>query len=317
LYHLHIDTKKHKIIRQSGFRFTSPLLDVEYPEGVQTNNEPIPFKKKVLDYIKLVVENGRVKNVSLYFRDLNDGPWFGIDADHEYNAASMMKVPVMIAWLKKAEKDPKILKRIYTYDGKDDMSAGQGIRPSETLSPGVGYTVEELLHYMLNYSDNNATKILYENLRTAEINDVLDSIGVANNLRDGGNYISPIEYSSFFRILYNAVYLEREMSEKALQFLILQDFPNGIAAGVPQGVPVAAKFGEQSSGLQPGEKQLHEFGIIYHPNGPYILGIMTQGDGLEQQAEVIRSLSALVYAGVSNSVFSGGHRSVKNSPINN
>jgi len=302
-YHTHSDTQRCvRGIPQKGFRFTSPLLDVELPEGMSIRNEPIPFKYKIKSYVEHLENNKRVKHVAVYYRDLSEGPWFGIDAEREFDAASMMKVPVMIAWLKRAEKNPKVLQRVFFYDGKLDMSAWQSIKPSQTLSTVVGYQVEELLHFMINYSDNNATKILYDDLSADEISDVLDNMDVTTNPYDYTNLVSLHGYSGFFRILYNAAYLNREMSEKALQLLALQDFPQGIAAGVPQGVPVAAKFGEHVSGNNGVEKQLHEFGIIYHPRGPYILGIMTEGDNFDRQAEVIRTISAMVYAEVGKGI---------------
>lgn len=301
-YHSHFKEQKHRRVRQKGFRYTSPLLDVELPEGVSIRNEPIPFKYKIKSYVEYLEKSGRVKHVSVYFRDLNDGPWFGIDEKREYAAASMMKVPVMIAWLKRAENDPEVLQHKFVYDGSRDMSSAQLTRPGETLARGIGYSVEELLHYMLNYSDNNATTILFENLRPEEIAAVLDSMDVTNNPHDDGNQISLHGYSGFFRILYNAAYLNREMSERALQLLTLQDFPQGIAAGVPANVPVAAKFGEHTGGPGGEDKQLHEFGIVYHPAGPYILGIMTQGDDFAVQAEILRNVSAMVYAEAGKSI---------------
>ena len=82
----------------------------------------------------------------------------------------------------------------------------------------------------------------------------------------------------------------------------MQDFPQGIVAGVPPGITVASKYGEYAQGKGGEEKQLHEFGIVYHPNGPYILGVMTQGSNFERQAEVIRTVSAMIYGEVSASV---------------
>jgi len=300
-YH-HLDKKEQRTARMKGFQFTSPLLDVELPEGMSISHERIPFKSKIESFVELLVRNGRAASVSVYYRDLHDGPWFGINEQKEFDAASLMKVPVMIAWLKKAEKTPKVLQHVFTYDGSRDMSSAQFTKPAKTLSPGVGYTVDELLHYMINYSDNNAATILYENLNASEINEVLDFMDVTINPHDNSNFISAHGYSGFFRILYNASYLNREMSEKALKLLTLEDFPNGISAGVPLGIPVAAKFGEQFIGRQGKEVELHEFGIIYHPSDPYILGIMTRGDDFNKQLEIVRSISALVYAEINNSV---------------
>jgi len=85
------------------------------------------------------------------------------------------------------------------------------------------------------------------------------------------------------------------MSEKALKYLSHIDFHEGIAGGVPAGVPVASKFGEKV--LDDGKVvELHEFGIVYHPRGPYLLGVMTKGSDLGRQSAVIREISRLIYA---------------------
>jgi len=260
---------------------------------------------KVKVFVQRQIDAGRARDVSVYYRDMLDGPWFGINETVEYNPASMMKVPVMIAWLKRAEKDPHALARSFTYDGKVDMSAMQSIKPARTISPGRSYTVEELLHYMLSYSDNNATTLLYAGLNPTELNDVLDKMDVENKAKDDANSVTVHGYSGFFRILYNASYLNREMSEKALRLLSLEDFPQGISAGLPKGIPVASKFGEYGQGIPGEDTQLHEFGIVYHPKGPYILGIMTRGHDMAIQTEIIKGISALVYAEVDSNAPKG------------
>jgi hypothetical protein len=129
---------------------------------------------------------------------------------------------------------------------------------------------------------------------------------VTNDPSDATNSISVVGYSGFFRILFNASYLNREMSELALELLALQDFPSGITAGVPRGVTVAAKFGETLPARPGGELQLHEFGIVYAPSGPYILGIMTVGNARDVQAKVLRDLSALIYSEVASPAVRAG-----------
>lgn len=293
-YHRHHEHKKPRRVSVTGFKFTSPLLDVELPEGVGVNFEPLPFKYKVSAYLKELIANGHVREVAVYYRDLHDGPWFGINEDKEFDPASMMKVVVMIAWLKRAEKDPQVLNRFVTNRYSDDMRLLQAIKPAKWAKPWHSYQVDELLRFMMNYSDNNATRLLYELLKPEEINVVLDSMDVNSKIKNGNNSISVYGYSGFFRILYNASYLNRDMSEKALQLLSLQDFPQGIAAGVPKGTAVASKFGETEKSAGE-DKQLHEFGIVYHPKGAYVLGIMTKGKDYDQLAKVISGVSRLIY----------------------
>jgi beta-lactamase class A len=111
-------------------------------------------------------------------------------------------------------------------------------------------------------------------------------------------------YSGLFRILYNASYLNRDMSEKALKLLSLQDFPQGIVAGVPKGVVVSSKYGETAEGPSEKFKQLHEFGIVYHPKHRYIIGVMTRGNDFSLMAQVIQGVSKIVYNEVDAGTFS-------------
>lgn len=282
--------RRVKVATATGL--TSPLLDVELPEGFSVSNEIMPFKYRVVDLVKQLTAHSPVHTIAVYYRDLGEGPWFGINEHHEFNPASMMKVPVMVAWLKRAEKNPGILKSKYLFDARKDMSAVQAYKPAFTLEHGKSYSIDTLLQYMMRYSDNNATSILFNNLSPEELARVLDEMDITNRPNDGNNSTTIHGYSGFFRILYNAAFLNREMSEKALELLTHEDFPKGIAAGVPKGVTIAAKFGEFDDGKI---KQLHEFGIVYHHKGPYIIGIMTQGNDFARQTDAIREISALIY----------------------
>jgi beta-lactamase class A len=300
----HYNLRTLRRVHAKGFHFTSPLLDVELPEGMGVNYEPLPFKQKVNDLINEQIKRGQVREVAVYYRDLHDGPWFGINEDREFDPASMMKVPVMIAWLKRAETNPQALNEQLTYRYPDDMRTMQTIKPARSAEPGRSYSVDELLHLMLNYSDNNATRLLYERLRPEELSDVLNGMDVDSRSNDASNSVSVHGYSGLFRILYNASYLSRNMSEKALQLLSLQDFPQGMMAGVPKGIVVASKFGEIAKDATGRENQLHEFGIVYHPKHAYILGIMTRGGDFEALSGVIRQLTQLVYTQVDSATFS-------------
>lgn len=298
-YHSRYDQKVSRRVHLQGFRYTSPLLDVELPEGYRVDREPLPFKYKFKDYVQHQIATGQLRNMSIYYRDLSDGPWFGINEKVEFSAASIMKVPVMIAWLKRAEKAPRLLESKLLFAGKQDMNQYETIKPQHSIVPGRKYSIEELLRYMLQYSDNNAMAVLYYGLSQQELGEVLDGMDVNNRPGENGNLISSHSYSGFFRILYNVAYLNREMSEKALQLLSFQDFSQGIVAGLPKGVKVASKFGECVTGARGEIKQLHEFGIVYHPKGPYIIGVMTEGNDFNRQAEIIRTVSAMLYAEVS------------------
>jgi hypothetical protein len=61
---------------------------------------------------------------------------------------------------------------------------------------------------------------------------------------------------------------------------------------------VAHKFGEHRNATVSGEiaeTELHDCGIIYYPEHPYFLCIMTKGENLPSLESVISSASKLVY----------------------
>ena len=107
--------------------------------------------------------------------------------------------------------------------------------------------------------------------------------------------LSAENYASFFRVLFNASYLSRSLSEKALSLLAQSDFKDGLVAGVPPGIKVAHKFGFRITGINGEIKQLHDCGIIYYPRHPYLLCIMTSGKSYEYLDDAIKELSRVVY----------------------
>jgi len=302
VYYANHAFRADKRIKLRGFKYISPLLDVELPEGYSVRHEPIPFKYKVKQFVDQQIKSGKVKDVSVYYRDLSDGPWFGINEKIKYNPASMMKVPLMITWLKRAEKDPSILQGRITFKENAINERPYILNPKKTLESGASYTIEELIRYMIQYSDNSALTLLSSITPASDVRLVVDNMDVGGDPNAKDYTVTVKSYSGFLRILYNASFLNKEMSEKALEFMSLQEFPYGIVAGIPKGVELASKFGEFFPEGNPYEIQLHEFGIVYHPKGPYILGVLTRGNNWKAQAEIIKSVSEIVYNSVNVTV---------------
>src|SRR5512133_3800249 len=57
-YHNHYDAQTLRRVKAEGFLFTSPLLDVELPEGFKVDREPIPFKYKVNEFVQRQINSG-------------------------------------------------------------------------------------------------------------------------------------------------------------------------------------------------------------------------------------------------------------------
>lgn len=284
------------MIRDGGsvrWRFINPLLECDNAEDIFRRPELIPFKGRITSLIDARKEGGEIMFASVYFRELNDGRWIGVNERVGYIPASLLKLPTLIAVLKRAEREPAFLARRLPFRPQRNENAILAFPPAETLEPGRSYTVEELSRRMVQYSDNNATGLLNSLVMMPEQDETLRGLGILPELIATQGKLDVKAVSSFLRVLYNASFLSREHSEAALEMLSRPAFRDGIIGGVPANITVCSKYGEADLGG--GILQLHEFAIVYHQHRPYLLGVMTQGHDFTAMARFIHDVSAVVF----------------------
>jgi beta-lactamase class A len=276
---------------QSGYKYISPLLACS--DTKLSGLEDYDLKNNITSLIDKKINSGEVRYLSLYFRDLNNGPWIGINENEKFSPASLLKVPLMMAYLKLAEDDPGILERKIKIEESMTQSFPQNIIPEKKIVSQQEYPVEELIASMIKYSDNTAANALLNNIPAKDLGKIYSDLSIKLPGTDGQeNFMTVRDYSAFFRVLYNASYLNREMSEKALSLLTTSTFNNGLVAGLPVDTTVAHKFGER---VLPNAKQLHDCGIVYHRQKNYLICIMTRGDDFTKMENTIKDLAALIY----------------------
>jgi beta-lactamase class A len=288
-------------IRLSGqYKLVSPLLVCSSTED-QNYGEYQALDTSISTIVHTALKSGAATSVSVYFRG-DGGQWVDNNPNEEYAPASLLKVPIMIAYYKAAESDPSILSKRLTYSGAVDGNAAENFKSPNDLSPGT-YTVDQLINAMIKYSDNNAEELLSQNIDQAWLSEVYTDLGLKLGPQGNGaaEDITAKEYTYFFRILYNATYLTPQDSEKALELLTGSDFTLGLTSGTPAQVPIAQKFGERTvlSNLnQVIDRELHDCGIVYAPGHTYFLCIMTRGSDYGQLENVIQSVAKTVYSQV-------------------
>ena len=278
--------------KSTGYKMINPVIDfIELnPLKITETND---LENELNLYINKVISEKKADTVSVYFRDLNNGPWIGIGENNYYSPASLLKVPVLIAVLKEAEENPDFLTKKIVYVPKN-KNLSRNITDGTFLKENKVYSISELLEYMIIHSDNDAVYILLDMINKQTMHDIYYDLGIPIENHSDDNCITVKEYASYFRILYNATFLNKKMSEKALTLLSKTTFNKGIVAGVPKGVIVAHKFGERHF-VRKNVMQLHDCGIVYKEKRPYLLCIMTKGNKFEELEKVISEISAIVY----------------------
>lgn len=103
-------------IRQGGYKLINPLLECEIAEDTVRSQELQPFKSKVKSLLAEAKKAGKANNISVSFRDLDTGATFNINAKEGYSPASLAKLPVLIAFLKMADKDSLLLQKKIVFE---------------------------------------------------------------------------------------------------------------------------------------------------------------------------------------------------------
>ncbi len=287
-----------KIIRNGKYDMINPILLCEIGKYETAFPELLPIKNNLQKLVDELLQEKKIQNVSVYVRMLNSGRWVGINDTELFSPASLTKVVVMIAILKRSEAHPNFLKKQILYDGSFDYDQLETIQNSQPLLKGRSYSIEALLENMIIHSGNNALLLLREQLDREDPNfltSVFNDLMIPPLKSPGSDYVlSSSEYSVAFRILYNATYLERNLSDLALNLLRRAEFKDGLMAGVPSNITVAHKFGERVI-RDEGITEFHDCGIVYYPDHPYFLCVMTQGRNFPELISAVKNISKLAY----------------------
>lgn len=277
-------------IRSGQADLINPLLECSYSD----NKELKPFEDELQYLVNEEKQKGLTTNISVVFRDLLSGARVDINPEDKYVPASLLKVPVMMAYYKAAEIGPTILQREIKYD-KEIASDYAEENNNSKLKIGASYSVENLIEEMIVRSDNIALSLLGSLGEGLVLFDKLnEDLGI--NIKEIGpenDFLGVVKYSSFFRILYNSSYLSPEMSNRALNLLTKTTFREAINKNFPKELKVAHKYGTRN--LKNGLIEVHDCGIVYYPNRPYLVCVMTKGKSIMAQEESIQRISDEIY----------------------
>jgi beta-lactamase class A len=283
-------------LHAGGYKLINPLYECGNSE-VAGAKEFSSLESKLNDTIDDYISDGKVISASMYFRDLNNGPWFGVNEKVDFSPSSLLKLPVMLAYYKMAESDPDILDKVIKFDKDHEGVLQQNYPANDPLQKGKSYTVEQLIERMIIYSDNAALGALYDNISPERVDKVTLDLGIPTATDSTPeDFMNVKDYSALFRVLFNASYLSKDLSEKTLGILTQSDFGLGLRKQVPQNIQIAHKFGERD--LSNGIKQLHDCGIVYYPQHPYLICVMTRGTRFEDLESVIQEISGRVYKAI-------------------
>ena len=225
--------------------------------------------------------------------DLTDGRFLLRNADRVFPAASSIKLAILLELYRQDQeshagaKGKVRLDEIYTFDPKDLV---EDSRIMAGLTPGVTrVTNRDLAQFMVAVSDNAAANILYDRVGRDNVNTMLRGLGLSKTMlrrkmmdiaaarRGEENVATPQE---MVRLL-EAIFKEKALNKEATTNLIKQLSTlkqSYIPRDLPQNVQVANKPGEL-------EGVRTDSGLVFAPNRPFAISVMTAYDRNERGAE--------------------------------
>lgn len=257
------------------------------PTGVLQETYVFEGKVPTRDTSKVIADFDELtKNTSgvygFYVINLNSDESYGVNIDERFQAASLIKLPVMAAMYKEAERENIELEDIYTLRNADKVGGAGTLFYQEE---GSEYSYRELVSLMGQQSDNTAFRASVNLLGADLVEQYINEFGMENTSYDE-NETTPRDIGNFFKKLWERKFVSRASRDEILKSLTKTVYETLIPAGITD-VRVAHKYGAEVH-------VLNDAGIVF-ADDPYVLVIMSKGI-LEQEArEVIPQLATLIH----------------------
>ncbi|MGC2477285.1 MAG: serine hydrolase [Candidatus Sulfotelmatobacter sp.] len=248
---------------------------------VAQNPAPSAAKTKVL-WQKLEASIQQVDQhldgvMGIAIEDLNTGDHFFLHEDEVFAQASSIKITVLANLYLQAQQGKLKLTDLYTVHASDlvaDSYIMNGLTPEVTR-----VTLRDLATMMVAVSDNSATNVLIDRVGMANVNAMLDSLGLAHTrlrrkmmdleaAKQGRENIStPREMMTLLDAIYKGKLLNKESTADFFK-LLSTNKDSWIPRDLPADLKVANKPGEL-------EAVRNDSGIVFVEGRPYVICVMT------------------------------------------
>ena len=253
-----------------------------------------PLKGELTQLIDSLKRAGTVTQASVYIREFDNRGWMSVNKDERYHPASLMKVPLLICILQMAQANPNLLKEELVFEKPGNVQINPQYYTGPSIELGKKYNVHELLYYMIANSDNNATWLLSSRFDNKLFKKLFADFCLPEPVEDDLKFaLTAKECSVFFKAIYSASCVSPEYSEYAAQLMSNCSFREGFKKGFPDKTKMWHKFGEWRSAGQ--DYELHEAGVVFIKDKPYVITVMTKGKDTAKLAETISAICRKIY----------------------
>lgn len=237
---------------------------------------------------------GTTADYAVAIINLKSGEEYFYNEHMEFDSASLYKLWVMAVVFQWIEEGKLSLDKTLTQDVKtlnESFKIDEEI--AEKKEGTISLTVKEALGLMITKSDNYAALLLTLKVRLSAVQVFLNEYGLMDSkVGTASPSASPtttsFDTAMFFNKLYNGEFSNSQNTKEMISLLKKQVLNEKLPKNLPENTIVAHKTGELD-GFS------HDAGIVYAPNGEYVITVLSKSIDPKGANEKIVDLSKTVY----------------------
>ncbi len=205
----------------------------------------------------------------LYFEYLPTGTTIGINEKDDFTAASLLKVPIVMAYFFGQEKNNSYEDIVATIT-EEDINKSYGTLWKRGI--GEKIRISEAIELALTESDNTAINVISRYVSIDDYHAVNEGLDIELKEIKSTPIITLKQYASILKALYFSSVISKDHSQQILHLLEQSKFRDKIPAGVGKEIKVANKVGLLE------DKLYTDCGIVYLPRRSYLLCMVSATD---------------------------------------
>ena len=261
----------------------SPAPEPTMSPAPPTSAQPVMSDAGQAAFDRMTAELGKMASrypgrVAITLKDMKSGRRWDYHPDDLFPAASLIKVPVLVATFYKVREGKLSL------DEKMVISRRNRVGGSGSLkwrNDGTKLSVRELLVHMIAESDNTATKMILDRLGMGYVQQQFPRMGLlytgiyedGMSIKGGRvmheNYTTAREMTMLLEKIYKGEAVDKESSALMLQIL---KHPKPKASRLAKGLPADWEIAHKTGLLR---QACHDTALFLTPDGAYAMTVLT------------------------------------------